>query len=223
MFTGIIEELGSVRQISKNADGARIDIACKRVVEDARIGDSTAVNGVCLTLVEINDGFFGADVSEETLRRTTLGSLTPGSKVNLERPLTPSARIGGHIVQGHVDGVGELLQVEPSGDGFTLSISFPENLGRYIVEKGSITVDGISLTVASLGAGAGEELFTVAIIPHTWSVTNLSSLGSGAGVNLEVDIIAKYVERMMGYEEKRSGPHDKGGTLTIERLKALGY
>jgi len=223
MFTGIIEELGSVRQISKNADGARIDIACARVLEGARIGDSTAVNGVCLTLVEINDGVFSADVSEETLKRTTLGSLTPGSRINLERPLTPSARLGGHIVQGHVDGVGELFAIERSGEGFTLSIGFPENLGRYVVEKGSITVDGISLTVASLGAGAGEQVFTVAIIPHTWSATNLSSLSPGAGVNLEVDIIAKYVERMMAYEDKRSDPDDKGGTLTIERLKALGY
>ena len=223
MFTGIIEEPGLVREVSKNVDGARIEIECVRVLEGARIGDSTAVNGVCLTVVEIRDGAFIADVSDETLKRTTLGSLAPASRVNLERPVTLSTRLGGHIVQGHVDGVGELLSIEPSGEGFVLEIGFPQNLSRYIVEKGSISVDGISLTVASVGVGAVGETFTVAIIPHTWTATNLSSLKTGAGVNLEVDIIAKYVERMMTSHQEPSNVEEKTETLTLERLKALGY
>lgn len=223
MFTGIIEELGSVRSVSHSPEGSRIEIVCRRVLDGARAGDSTAVNGVCLTLVEISSDSFAADVSHETLSRTTLGTLAVGSSANLERPLTPSTRLGGHIVQGHVDGVGELLDVEPSGDGFVLSFALPENLGRYIVEKGSVAVDGISLTVASVGSNAGIDTFTVAIIPHTWSATNLCSLAKGTGVNIEVDIIAKYVERMMSRDQDRSNPDQTSAPLTLERLKALGY
>lgn len=210
MFTGIIEELGSIRRMAATAKGARAEVSAGLVTQDARIGDSIAVNGVCLTVVDSGRDSFSADLSEETLRRTSLGQLRAGSKVNLERPLTPSSRLGGHIVQGHVDGTGEFQGARPSGDGWVVSIGFPLELGRYIVEKGSIAVDGISLTVAALG----ETHFEIAIIPHTWQVTNLSSLERGSAVNLEVDVIAKYVERMMQARKEE---------LTIDRLREMGY
>jgi len=193
MFTGIIEELGSIKRMSAIPDGARIEVSASTVLEDARTGDSIAVNGVCLTVVDRGPEWFAADVSAETLRRTSLKAAESGSRVNLERPLTPASRLGGHIVQGHVDGTGTFIEARPSGDGWIVRIGYPDDLGRYIVEKGSIAVDGISLTVASLG----DDWFEIAIIPHTWKVTNLSTLDRGAPVNLEVDIIAKYVERML--------------------------
>ena len=216
MFTGIIEELGAVKEISRADSGARIEIACRRVLEDASQGQSIAVNGVCLTVVTIGTESFAADVSSETLRRTSLGSLASGDPVNLERPLTPSARFGGHIVQGHVDGTGQLAgsREDDRGAGYIVTIRFGAELGRYIVEKGSIAVDGISLTVASLG----DDSFDVAVIPHTWRVTNLSSLTTGSPVNLEVDIIAKYVERLLAHDT----PVRAEG-LTLEKLKDLGY
>jgi riboflavin synthase len=212
MFTGIIEETGAIRKITQTARSARVEIAARTVLEGSRHGDSIAVNGVCLTVVEKSGVSFTADVSAETLRRTSLGQLRPGARVNLERPLLPSSRLGGHIVQGHVDGTGEFLEARPEGDGWIVRIGFPEQLGRYIVEKGSITVDGISLTVAALS----DTWFEIAIIPHTWQVTNLASLKRGDVVNLEVDIIAKYVERMMP-------PRDSQNDLTLDKLKELGY
>jgi riboflavin synthase len=212
MFTGIIEETGAIRKITQAARSARVEIAARTVLEDSRLGDSIAVNGVCLTVVEKSGQSFSADVSAETLRRTSLGKLRSGARVNLERPLLPTSRLGGHIVQGHVDGTGEFLEARPEGDGWIVRIGFPEQLGRYIVEKGSITVDGISLTVAALS----DTWFEIAIIPHTWQVTNLASLKRGDVVNLEVDIIAKYVERMMP-------PRDSQNDLTLDKLKELGY
>ncbi len=216
MFTGIVEELGSVKEITRADSGARIEIACRRVLEDAAQGQSIAVNGVCLTVVDCGSASFIADVSSETLRRTSLGSLSQEDPVNLERPLTPSSRLGGHIVQGHVDGTGEFAEArgDDQGAGFVVTIRFGPDLGRYIVEKGSIAVDGISLTVASLR----EDTFDIAVIPHTWRVTNLSSLKTGSAVNLEVDIIAKYVERLL----QQGRPSETEG-LTIEKLKSLGY
>ncbi len=193
MFTGIIEELGTIQTLRSAHDGARIVVQAPTILSDARIGDSIAVNGVCLTVVEKTTTTFAADISAETLRRTSLKQIQTGSKINLERPMTPSARFGGHIVQGHVDGMGELLSAKAEGDGWNVRIGFPPELGKYIVEKGSITVDGISLTVAALG----DDWFEIAVIPHTWKVTNLASLKRGQAVNLEVDIIAKYVERML--------------------------
>jgi riboflavin synthase len=184
------------------------------VLKDAKLGDSIAVNGVCLTLVDLGSGRFAADVSEETLRRTSLKQAHTGTRVNLERPLTPSSGFGGHIVQGHVDGTGEFIDARPVGEGWVVCIGFPLELAHYIVEKGSIAVDGISLTVATLG----ENWFEIAIIPHTWKVTNLSALERGSMVNLEVDIIAKYVERMMHAHLNQS--KDK---LTMERLTEMGY
>lgn len=214
MFTGIIEELGTIRKITTARDGARLEVSARAILTDARLGDSIAVNGVCLTVVEQGADWFAADVSAETLRRTNLKQARFGSKVNLERPLTPSTRLGGHIVQGHVDGTGEFIEARAAGDGYVIRIGFPADLARYIVEKGSIAVDGISLTVAALG----DDWFEIAIIPHTWRATNLATLERGAAVNLEVDVIAKYVERMM---QARAG--EAKNKLTLEKLSELGY
>ncbi|MBK9706060.1 MAG: riboflavin synthase [Acidobacteria bacterium] len=214
MFTGIIEELGTIRRMTSSPKGARVEVTAGTILSDARLGDSIAVNGVCLTVVAQGPDWFAADVSEETLRRTSLKQMRIGTRVNLERPLTPASRLGGHIVQGHVDGIGEFVEARPSGEGWVVRVRFPKDLGRYIVEKGSIAVDGISLTVASLG----DDYFEIAIIPHTWKMTNLGSLDRGAAVNLEVDVIAKYVERMM-----QAHTSESGRKLTIEGLTEMGY
>jgi riboflavin synthase len=214
MFTGIIEELGSVRRIATAHDGMRLEVSAQTILADAEIGDSIAVNGVCLTIVDQGPGWFAADISEETWQRTSLKQVRAGLGVNLERPLTPSSRLGGHIVQGHVDATGTLIEATASGNGWVVRIDFPPELAPYIVEKGSITVDGISLTVARLG----DTWFEIAVIPHTWKVTNLRSLDRGAIVNLEVDIVAKYVERMM--QAHVQGPTER---LSLEKLVEMGY
>jgi riboflavin synthase len=193
MFTGIIEETGKILRISTEHNDARIEVKTKKLPADVTTGESIAVNGICLTIVDRGSDWFAAQISTETLRRTSLKSARSGALVNLERPLSSNARLGGHIVQGHVDGTGEFLEADADGEGWRIRIGFPQELERYIVEKGSIAVDGISLTVASLS----ERCFEVAVIPHTWKVTNLSALDRGDPVNLEVDIIAKYVERMI--------------------------
>jgi riboflavin synthase len=195
MFTGIIEELGSVRSIEERGENARIVINARVVTEGTHHGDSIAVNGVCLTALDIHDDSFAADVSRETLLRSTLGSLKPGAPVNLERAVTPATRLGGHIVQGHVDARGQFVSVEDHGDSWTVRIGFPPEIARYLVFKGSVAVEGISLTIANLG----ENYFEIAIIPKTWEVTNLSQLKPGEGVNLEVDVIGKYVERLLAF------------------------
>ena len=196
MFTGIIEELGRVRSIEHRGQNARIVIEAHVVTDDTKQGDSIAVNGVCLTALDIKPDSFAADVSSETLTRSTLGSLMPGTSVNLERAVTPSMRLGGHIVQGHVDARGKLVSVVDLGESWTVRIDYPKEIARYLVFKGSVTVEGISLTIADLT----DDYFEVAIIPKTWELTNLSHLKPGDDVNLEVDIIAKYVERMMKRE-----------------------
>jgi riboflavin synthase len=193
MFTGIIEELGTVASLELRETGARIVISASVVTSDVQDGDSIAVNGVCLTALDTSPRGFSADVSQETLDRSTLGRLRPGSPVNLERAVTPATRLGGHIVQGHVDGRGHFVSAVQSGDFYTVRIGFPSELSRYFVHKGSVAVEGISLTIASLE----EEHFEIAIIPKTWELTNLSTLSPGDAVNLEADIIAKYVERML--------------------------
>ena len=193
MFTGIIEELGNVRNIDERGENASIVISARVVTEGTNHGDSIAVNGVCLTALDVQPDSFAADVSRETLQRSTLGSLKPGAPVNLERAVTPATRLGGHIVQGHVDGRGQFAGVEDHGESWTIRIVYPKELGRYLVFKGSVAVEGISLTIAGLTA----EYFEVAIIPKTWEVTNLSHLKPGDYVNLEVDVIAKYVERLL--------------------------
>jgi riboflavin synthase len=208
MFTGIVEELGRVRALVSNEGGARVEITATTVLGDAVPGASIAVNGCCLTVVELGDGWWAADAVTETLDRTSLGALGVGDPVNLERPLRLSDRLGGHLVQGHVDGVGKLVDRTPLSDGSTrMRFQLPAQLTRYIVEKGSITVDGISLTVAALH----EDGFDVAVIPHTLEVTNLGAKQPGDPVNLEVDVLAKYVERLLtpdaGYQHEASrGP-----------------
>ena len=184
MFTGIVEELGEVEAVT----GSRVRIAADLVTEDAKLGDSIAVDGCCLTVVALGDGWWEADVSDETRKRTTVGDRLPGDRVNLERPVRAQDRLGGHIVQGHVDGVGEI--VEPAPD---LRVRMPRELLRYIVEKGSVTVDGVSLTVVDVL----DDGFTVAVIPHTAAVTTLGRKGPGDHVNLEVDVTVKYVERLL--------------------------
>lgn len=193
MFTGIIEELGRVRSVDARGENARIVISASIVTEGTNHGDSISVNGVCLTALDISPDSFAADVSMETLARSTLGSLKPGAPVNLERAVTPTTRLGGHIVQGHVDARGQLAGVEDHGESWTVRFNYPKEIGRYLVFKGSIAVEGISLTIA----GLTEHHFEVAIIPKTWEVTNLSHLKPGDDVNLEVDVIAKYVERLL--------------------------
>ena len=189
MFTGIVEELGRVEV----RDGATLRITCRRVLDDVEMGASIAVNGCCLTVVAWGDGWWQADVTDESWRRTSLGDLTPGDPVNLERPVRLSDRLGGHLVQGHVDGVGEIVAPAPD-----LQVRCDPELLRYVVEKGSITVDGISLTVVE----PLEDGFTVAIIPHTADVTTLGHKGVGACVNLEVDVTAKYVERLLEWHAR---------------------
>jgi riboflavin synthase len=189
MFTGIIEELGTVE-----TPGARLTIQCSKVLDDLAEGGSIAVNGVCLTAVSLKSGSFSADLAPETLRRSNLGELRSGMRVNLERPVTPTTRLSGHIVQGHVDGTGELLALDPLGDdNWWLRIHVPAGLERYLVFKGSIAIDGISLTIASL---EGDEL-AVTIIPHTYRNTTLEGYRPGARLNLECDVLAKHVEKLL--------------------------
>ena len=192
MFTGIVEELGEVVALDHQADSARLTVRAPGVTADAVTGASMAVNGVCLTVVDLATGVFTADVMRETLSRSSLGELTVGSRVNLERAVRASDRLGGHIVQGHVDGVGTVID-RRVGDGWeTMRISLPEGLSRYVVEKGAIAIDGVSLTVSAVADG----WFEVSLIPTTLALTTLGRHGVGEPVNVEVDVIAKYVERL---------------------------
>lgn len=213
MFTGIIEELGKISSLEKHAGGAKITIAARIVTGETKEGDSIAVNGVCLTALYVEKDSFTADVSQETLNRSTLGNLKTGSLVNLERAVTPATRLGGHIVQGHVDARGEFLNAAASGDFWTVRIAFPAEIGQYFVYKGSVAVEGISLTIANLA----DDYFEIAVIPKTWELTNLQSLKPGDDVNLEADVIAKYVERILTYKQ------EKTGNLTVEKLQKLGF
>jgi riboflavin synthase len=214
MFTGIIEEVGRVASLTPGGGGARVEIAATRVLEDARDGDSIATDGVCLTITRRTERGFAADCSAETLRLTTIGGLRPGAPVNLERALAFGARLGGHLVQGHVEGVGELVARRPEGESVMMRFAYPPHLGRYIVHKGSIAVGGISLTVANLA----DAWFEVAVIPVTLEQTSLGEMAIGTPVNLETDLIAKYVERLL------SAHAATGRTpLSVEALKEMGY
>ena len=193
MFTGIVEELGEVVRVEELPDASRLTVRGPLGTSDAGHGDSIAVNGVCLTVVANQDGAFTADVMAETLRRSSLGALVPGSPVNLERAVRVSDRLGGHVVQGHVDGTGELLSVTPDEHWTVVRVSLPDGLGRYVVEKGSITVDGVSLTVSAIA----DTWFEISLIPTTLGLTTLGSKGPGDPVNLEVDVIAKHVEKLL--------------------------
>ena len=212
MFTGLIEELGRVAAFEKRGDHARIRIDAATVTEGTVNGDSIAVNGVCLTALDVAPGSFWADVSKETLDKSTLGGLAVGSPVNLERAVTPSTRLGGHIVQGHVDARGRFIGAEKSGDFWTVRIGFPAEIAQYLVYKGSVAVEGISLTVAKLAA----DHFEIAVIPKTWEMTNLSSLKANEPVNLEADVVAKYIERMIQARVPDS-------RITKETLEKAGF
>lgn len=196
MFTGLVETTGTVLAIEPKETGTRLRIHAPLVTEDATEGDSICVSGVCLTALDINAGSFAADLAPETLARTSLGALAPGSRVNLERSLLATARLGGHIMQGHVDGVAHLVERRELGDGnWWITVEVPAELERYVVFKGSIALDGISLTVAAV---EGARV-SAAIIPHTWTHTTLSDRKLGDGVNVEVDVVAKYVEKLLSH------------------------
>ena len=193
MFTGIVEELGVVDAVVDQGDAVRLTVRATTVLEDARLGDSIAVNGCCLTVAALGDGTFTADVMQETLDKTSLRSVAPGDRVNLERAATLATRLGGHLVQGHVDGTGEVLSRTPSEHWEVVAISLPATLAPFLVDKGSITVDGVSLTVVE----AHDDRFTVSLIPETLARTTLGSRAPGERVNLEVDVIAKHVEKLV--------------------------
>ena len=213
MFTGIIEELGTIASVEPRAAGARLRVACGLVLADAFEGASIAVNGVCLTAVDLRAGSFAADLAPETLRRSNLGDLQAGSRVNLERPMSPGGRLSGHIVQGHVDGSGELIALESLGnDNWWMKVRVPDELDRWLVYKGSVAIDGISLTVASLEGG----VLAVTIVPHTYENTNLKGRRPGDRLNIECDILAKYVEKLVARLQRPSG-------LTVERLREEGF
>jgi len=213
MFTGIIEELGALESVQSRAAGARLKVRCSTVLADMTVGASIAVNGVCLTALDIERDSFSADLAPETLQRTNLGDLRSGSRVNLERPLSPNGRLSGHIVQGHVDGTGEFLALDSLGDeNWWLRIRVPAELDPFLVYKGSIAIDGISLTIASLEA----EVLSVTIIPHTFRNTSLGTYHAGGRVNLECDILAKHVEKLLRKLDVKS-------PLTVDKLRENGY
>lgn len=213
MFTGIVEERGVVAALESRATGARLSIGCRAVLEGTREGDSILVNGVCLTGVDLRGDGFSAHVAPETLRRSNLGGLSAGAPVNLERAMPPSGRFGGHIVQGHVDGTGEFLGLEDLGEeNWWLRVRYPAELDPYLVFKGSIAIDGVSLTVAELSGG----VLAAAIIPHTFRNTTLGTYRPGARVNLETDILAKHVEKLIRKLQIKEG-------LTVDKLRDMGY
>ncbi|HTP32257.1 MAG TPA: riboflavin synthase [Candidatus Acidoferrales bacterium] len=213
MFTGIIEELGAVASMEIRAAGARLKVRCATVLSDSGEGASIAVNGVCLTAVDIRPDSFSADVAPETLKRTNLGALRAGSRVNLERPLSPSGRLSGHIVQGHVDGTGEFLSLDALGDeNWWLRLRIPAELDPFLVFKGSIAIDGISLTIAALEG----DVLSVTIIPHTFRNTTLAGYRLGARVNLECDILAKHVEKLLRKLNLKE-------PLSIDKLRSQGW
>ncbi|MER2026382.1 MAG: riboflavin synthase [Lachnospiraceae bacterium] len=232
MFTGIVEEKGTVKYINLAGISGSIAIRARKVLEGTKIGDSIAVNGVCLTVVTLQPDGFTADVMAETIRRTSLGNCQPGDKVNLERAMAADGRFGGHIVAGHIDGVGTIRSAVPEGNAVWITIDTPPQILRYIVEKGSIAIDGISLTVAYVD----ENAFKVSVIPHTAAETTLLSKKAGDIVNLENDIVGKYVEKLMSpvsaYSAEHAGGREPGGakyraaqtgSYTLEDLRDMGF
>jgi len=211
MFTGIIEEMGTVKALRREAGAARLSLSAVTVLDGTALGDSICVNGVCLTVVEMGRSEFSADVAVETLRVTNLGELRAGARVNLERALQLSARIGGHLVSGHVDAVGRLREKRDEGNGWRIFFDAPETVLRYVIKKGSIAIDGISLTVADLDRAG----FSIAMIPHTARLTTLGFKTAGDSVNLEADIIGKYVERLF--------PGKEEGSVSLDLLRKNGF
>lgn len=217
MFTGLVEELGTIISIAKGARSARLFIAASQVLEDGKIGDSIAVNGVCLTVVAIEGNGFQADVMAETLNKSNLGDLRPGEKVNLERALRLSDRLGGHLVSGHIDGVGKIIRQEVMDIAIVTEIEAPSELLKYVIPKGSVAIDGISLTVVSVQ----KNSFTVSLIPHTAKITSLGFKKVGDKVNLEADIVGKYIERMMHYQN--DSENESESQLSMEFLADNGF
>ncbi|SEN20362.1 riboflavin synthase [Lihuaxuella thermophila] len=211
MFTGLIEEVGTIRQISRSGMAMELTVQCKKVLEGTQLGDSIAVNGVCLTVTRLGSDFFAADVMPETMKRTNLGRLGPSSPVNLERALAAGQRMGGHFVQGHVDGVGTIIERRPYENAVVFGFRVSPELTHYMVEKGSIAVNGISLTLVEVGS----DFFTVSVIPHTLKETQLHSAAVGDVVNIECDMIGKYIAKWVG---QTSSP-----TLNLEKLKQTGF
>jgi len=225
LFTGIIEELGTLRQITRGSASARLKIEARRVLEGTRAGDSIAVNGVCLTVTALDKSSFVADVMAETLAKTNLGQLTPGGRVNLERALRLGSRLGGHLVSGHIDGVGTIIRREPHDIATLLTVGAPAGVLRYIIKKGSVAIDGISLTVINFN----DSSFQVSLIPHTAALTTLGFKRPGDTVNLEADLIGKYVERLLlrreaggAGESVEDGGSEKGG-LSLKFLAEHGF
>ncbi len=220
MFTGIIEAVGSIKQRTKSGSDMRLMVEVGNLdMNDVVPGDSIAVNGVCLTVVEMDSNSFSADVSGETLAHTTLASCTNGQHINLEKALTPSSRLGGHLVSGHVDGVGKIVERTTDGKSERFIIEAPQNLARYIARKGSICVDGISLTVNSVDS----RTFSLNIVPHTLDNTTMANYQPGTQVNLEVDVIARYIERMIFSAEESSAEESSGNDLSIDSLREHGF
>ena len=221
MFTGIIEEVGSVASIRKGAHSCVLTVNASRVLEDVHLGDSIATNGVCLTVTSFTSHSFSADVMHETLNRSSLGSLHIGSPVNLERAMLAGGRFGGHIISGHIDGVGTISSIKEDDNAVWYTVEAPSNILRYIIEKGSITLDGISLTVAKVT----NSNFSVSIIPHTRAQTNLASKKVGDVLNLENDLVGKYVERLMlqPIAASQEQPEQKSSGITKEFLSHYGF
>lgn len=214
MFTGIIEEIGKIKSIYDGGASEILKVECEKVLKNTQIGDSIALNGVCLTVTSMSDTEYTADVMHETLNRSTLGKLKPGDKVNLERAMAADGRFGGHIVSGHIDGVGHIINIQEDDNAVWYTVEADEDIMRYVVKKGSITIDGISLTVAY----ADDQMFKVSTIPHTRKVTNLGEKKTGDAVNLECDIIGKYVEKLLNVENKR-----KTSNITESFLEENGF
>lgn len=215
MFTGIVEEVGKIKKIERNTVSAKLSIEADKVLQEVKEGDSIAVNGICLTVTSFTKNSFTADVMHETMNRTTLGKLKENSPVNLERALSVMGRFGGHMVSGHIDGRGKIVGIEKDDNAVLFTIETTEKILRYIVEKGSIAVNGISLTVARVD----RKNFTVSVIPHTLRVTSLGSFQKGDEVNLENDIVGKYIEKLLGL----SCPEKKESTLTMDFLIKNGF
>lgn len=227
MFTGITERVGKIESIEHGRAGGRLRVSLEstgqtgaagadssNIIAEAKLGDSISVNGCCLTVVELGANYFSADLSGETMSRTSFGEKKPGDIVNLERPLAAGARLGGHFVQGHVDGVGRITRLEPGGDSWWLSVRVPEDLRKYVAEKGSIAIDGISLTVASWQDGVAD----IAVIPFTHTYTNVHTMAPNDQVNLEIDILAKYVESLLNAREAPAA-----SKLTVAKLVDEGF
>lgn len=217
MFTGIIEEIGTIKNINTNGVSAQLNIASNLVLEGTKIGDSIAVNGVCLTVTSLTSNSFTADIMAETLRRSNLGNLLPQSKVNLERAMIANGRFGGHIVSGHIDGTGTIIETKPEGNAIWVKIKTSSEILKYIIQKGSITIDGISLTVAKIT----DQDFSVSIIPHTAENTTLLQKKVGEVVNLENDIVGKYVEKLLSFQNiNQEKPQSR---ITEEFLRQNGF